>query len=98
MSAYGTKQTSRDELCAFYPLSAVPYREAHYIDRKFHNHLSEMRASATERMPTHACQFFYDCKGCGQRLRRKSGDFCVFYSYGSALCPPVQAGSYYKSE
>src|SRR5271169_5626253 len=24
---------------------------------------------ATETMPTDACQFFYDCKGCGERLK-----------------------------
>ncbi|MGB9260201.1 MAG: GDCCVxC domain-containing (seleno)protein [Pseudolabrys sp.] len=44
-------------------------------------------------MPTDACQFFYACKGCGHRLRPKSGDCCVFCSYGSAPCPPVQAGN-----
>ena len=34
-----------------------------------------------ETMPTDACQFFYDC----------AGDCCVFCSYGSVPCPPVQA-------
>src|ERR1700730_18010289 len=29
---------------------------------------------ATEIMPTDACQFFYDCKGCGERLKPKPGD------------------------
>lgn len=24
-------------------------------------------------MPTDACQFFYDCKGCGARLKPESG-------------------------
>ena len=47
---------------------------------------------ATEQMPTDACQFFYDCKGCGARLKPKPGDCCVFCSYGSVPCPPVQAG------
>jgi hypothetical protein len=46
---------------------------------------------ATEQMPTDACQFFYDCKGCGQRLKPKPGDCCVFCSYGSVPCPPLQA-------
>lgn len=46
----------------------------------------------TETMPTNACLFFYDCKGCGARLRPKQGDCCVFCSYGSAKCPPVQVG------
>ena len=46
--------------------------------------------TATERMPVDACQFFYDCKGCGALLRPKAGDCCVFCSYGSAPCPPIQ--------
>jgi hypothetical protein len=44
-----------------------------------------------ESMPTNACQFFYECTGCGARLRPKAGDCCVFCSYGSVPCPPVQA-------
>jgi hypothetical protein len=40
--------------------------------------------------PTDACQFFYDCTGCGILLRPKAGDGCVFCSYGDRACPPVQ--------
>ncbi|MEQ8965439.1 MAG: GDCCVxC domain-containing (seleno)protein [Azospirillaceae bacterium] len=47
----------------------------------------------TETMPTDACQFFYDCKGCGAVLRPLKGDCCVFCSYGTVPCPPIQAGS-----
>jgi len=47
---------------------------------------------SVETMPTNACQFFYDCKGCGERLKPLAGDCCVFCSYGSVPCPPVQAG------
>jgi hypothetical protein len=47
---------------------------------------------ATERMPVDACQFFYVCKGCGERLKPRPGDCCVFCSYGSVPCPPKQAG------
>ena len=43
-----------------------------------------------ERMPTDACQFFYECSGCGTRLKPKPGDCCVFCSYGSVPFPPVQ--------
>jgi hypothetical protein len=43
-----------------------------------------------ETMPTDACQFFYECSGCGALLRPKPGDCCVFCSYGSVKCPPVQ--------
>ena len=44
-----------------------------------------------ERMPSNVCQIFYDCRGCGVRLKPKPGDCCVFCSYGSVPCPPVQA-------
>lgn len=47
--------------------------------------------ASTETMPTDACQFFYDSTGCGAVLRPKPGDCCVFCSYGSVPCPPVQA-------
>jgi|TARA_R110000737_G_scaffold80731_1_gene113009 hypothetical protein len=43
-----------------------------------------------ETMPTNACQYFYDCKGCGAVLRPLTGDCCVFCSFGTAPCPPVQ--------
>ena len=43
-----------------------------------------------ETMPQDACQFFYDCKGCGERLKPKTGDCCVFCSYGSVPRPPIQ--------
>jgi hypothetical protein len=45
---------------------------------------------AVETMATDACQFFYDCKGCGERLKPLAGDCCVFCSYGSVPCPPIQ--------
>ena len=46
----------------------------------------------TETMPTNACQWFYDCKGCGTVLKPKPGDCCVFCSYGTVPCPPIQIG------
>jgi hypothetical protein len=45
---------------------------------------------ATETMPTDACVGFYTCKGCGTMLRLKLGDCCVFCTYGSVACPPIQ--------
>jgi hypothetical protein len=42
-------------------------------------------------MPTDTCWFFYECAGCHTLLRPKAGDCCVFCSYGSAKCPPMQA-------
>lgn len=45
-----------------------------------------------ERMPVDACQYFYECKGCGALLKPKAGDCCVFCSYGTVKCPPKQSG------
>lgn len=49
------------------------------------------RAARTETTPTDACQYFYECTGCGTLLRPKPTDCCVFCSYGSVPCPPIQA-------
>ncbi|WP_308699198.1 GDCCVxC domain-containing (seleno)protein [Vibrio vulnificus] len=43
-----------------------------------------------EVMPTDSCLYFYECKGCGELLKPKAGDCCVFCSYGSVPCPPIQ--------
>ncbi|HEY1045857.1 MAG TPA: GDCCVxC domain-containing (seleno)protein [Bacteroidia bacterium] len=43
-----------------------------------------------ETMPTDACQYFYECEGCGKVLKPKNGDCCVYCSYGSVKCPPIQ--------
>jgi hypothetical protein len=45
-----------------------------------------------ETMPTDACWYLYDCKGCGALLRPLPGDCCVFCSYGGAPCLPVRRG------
>src|SRR5262245_57750974 len=50
----------------------------------------ECGMAKAEPMPTDACQYFYECSGCGAVLRPKAGDCCVFCSYGSVPCPPVQ--------
>lgn len=44
----------------------------------------------SERMPTDACQWFYECEGCHTVLKPKPGDCCVFCSYGTVPCPPIQ--------
>lgn len=47
-------------------------------------------ARHTETMPLDACIHFFECTACGSMLRPKPGDCCVFCSYGSVPCPPVQ--------
>jgi hypothetical protein len=43
-------------------------------------------------MPTDACVFFHPCRQCDVLLRPRDGDCCVFCSYGSVVCPPMQSG------
>ncbi|MGH8279577.1 MAG: GDCCVxC domain-containing (seleno)protein [Gammaproteobacteria bacterium] len=43
-----------------------------------------------ETMRVDACLRFYECTQCHALLRAKPGDCCVFCSYGSVPCPPVQ--------
>ena len=47
---------------------------------------------AQEEMPTDACWYFYECEQCHTKLKPLSGDCCVFCSYGSVPCPPIQQG------
>lgn len=44
----------------------------------------------TNSMPTDACQYFFDCPGCGKLLKPLPGGCCVYCSYGTVPCPPVQ--------
>jgi hypothetical protein len=50
-------------------------------------------AVKVETMPTDACLYFYECTGCHMLLKPLQGDCCVFCSYGSVPCPPVQQGA-----
>ncbi|ATI03712.1 MAG: hypothetical protein CL866_11465 [Cycloclasticus sp.] len=43
-----------------------------------------------ETMPTDACQWFYECSECHAVLKPKQGDCCVYCSYGTVPCPPIQ--------
>lgn len=43
-----------------------------------------------ETMPINSCQVLYKCQGCKATLRPKTGDCCVFCSFGATPCPPIQ--------
>ncbi|MEO6813939.1 MAG: GDCCVxC domain-containing (seleno)protein [Ginsengibacter sp.] len=47
-----------------------------------------------ETMPTDACRYFYECTNCEAILKPKRGDCCVYCSYGTASCPPVQMNQF----
>jgi len=49
--------------------------------------------SKEETMPTDACQWFYECEQCNAELKPMAGDCCVFCSYGTNKCPPMQQQS-----
>lgn len=48
-----------------------------------------------EIMPIDVCVYFYDCEKCKSVLKPLRDDCCVFCSYGSVKCPPIQAGDKY---
>ena len=43
-----------------------------------------------EIMPNDACQFFYECENCHEVLKPQAGDCCVYCSYATVPCPPMQ--------
>jgi hypothetical protein len=44
----------------------------------------------TETMPEDAGQYFYECEECEKVFEPLEGDCCVFCSYGTVPCPPIQ--------
>lgn len=50
-------------------------------------------ARTVEEMPEDACLHWFACPACGELLRPKPGDCCVFCSYGDATCPPKRRQS-----
>ncbi|HEU4991532.1 MULTISPECIES: GDCCVxC domain-containing (seleno)protein [Lysobacteraceae] len=53
----------------------------------------ECGAVTQETMPTNACQWLYECGACHVVLKPLPGDCCVYCSYGTVKCPPIQQGS-----
>ncbi len=50
----------------------------------------ECRHKKEETMPTNACQYFYECENCKTILKPINNDCCVYCSYGTVACPPIQ--------
>lgn len=48
----------------------------------------------TEIMPTDACQYYYQCESCQALLKPDPGDCCVFCSFGTVKCPPMQGDAH----
>ncbi|WP_105189388.1 GDCCVxC domain-containing (seleno)protein [Pseudoalteromonas sp. T1lg48] len=47
-------------------------------------------AKKQETMPTDACQYYYECSSCHTLLKPLPGDCCVYCSFGTVKCPPIQ--------
>ncbi|PKI17514.1 GDCCVxC domain-containing (seleno)protein [Colwellia sp. 12G3] len=43
-----------------------------------------------EVMPTNACQYYYECTSCHKVIKPLAGDCCVYCSFGTVKCPPIQ--------
>lgn len=52
----------------------------------------ECRHRETLTMPDNYCLWYHECSGCGTLLRPRPGDCCVFCSFATVPCSPVQAG------
>lgn len=50
----------------------------------------ECGSKITDRMPEDSCRYFRECPSCGELMKAKKGDCCVYCSYGDIPCPPVQ--------
>lgn len=46
-----------------------------------------------ESMPANMCIYLWECPQCQAVVKPKAGDCCVFCSYGTVSCPPVQMNS-----
>ncbi|HEX2787548.1 MAG TPA: GDCCVxC domain-containing (seleno)protein [Ignavibacteria bacterium] len=46
--------------------------------------------SKEEIMQQHSCLYFYVCEKCNTFVKPKEGDCCIFCSYGTVKCPPMQ--------
>ena len=92
MDALIRYQRPRDHLLRFVNRASDLYEDSHGKIMILESVIKcpHCAASKAEAMPTDACQFFYECSGCKTLLRPKPGDCCVFCSYGSVPCPPVQ--------
>lgn len=48
-------------------------------------------------MSTDSCLYYYKCENCHNTIKPKKKDCCVFCSYGSIKCPPIQKVKYFRS-
>jgi hypothetical protein len=62
------------------------------INATVENHIvGDMQYLIGEAILVDACQYFYECENCETYLKPLKGDCCVFCSYGTIKCPPLQA-------
>ena len=72
------------------PKKAIPYI---WFQLTPSGSLASLKATSIlvkETMPTNACQYFYECGNCKKILQPTGNDCCVYCSYGTVACPPIQ--------
>ena len=74
----------------YYETRILKFLKNNGVDLKSVVTCPHCRHQKEETMPTDACQYFYECEKCKTILKPKSGDCCVYCSYGSVPCPPIQ--------
>ena len=85
LNYYQNKQHGNCKTCGIYDGKTVELKSTITCPKCGHK--------KDEIMPTNACEFFYECENCKTRLRPLEGDCCVYCSYGSVKCPPIQVGT-----
>jgi hypothetical protein len=50
----------------------------------------ECAGASEKQMATDSCEVVYLCRHCATMLRPKPGDCCVYCSFGTVPCPPIQ--------
>jgi hypothetical protein len=53
-------------------------------------HCPKCGFESPEIMPTDFCLLRYQCRNCGFVMTPTKGKCCIFCSYGSVRCPPMQ--------
>jgi rubredoxin len=53
-------------------------------------HCPKCGFESPEIMPTDFCLLRYQCKNCNFVMTPTEGKCCIFCSYGSVPCPPIQ--------
>ena len=52
--------------------------------------MADVQLTSVLTCPRGCGQYFYKCTNCHELFKPKPGDCCVFCSFGTVKCPPMQ--------